>query len=91
MARGYRVVFLHRRGSLLPYVRTWTAASLFGSLQVQGDALQVNCPERASLASLVQQRHAALRDRRLVEISFLSVVVRCPERTPHLSLPPHHP
>lgn len=70
LGRGYRVVFLHRKGSLLPYVRTLSADGIFDLLDGADDV------KKASLMHLVAKRSAARKEGRLLELPFVSVVVR---------------
>lgn len=70
LSRGYHVVFLHRKGSLLPFVRTLSPDGIFDLLDGADDA------KKASLMHLVTKRSAARKEGRLLELPFVSVVVR---------------
>lgn len=70
------MVFLHRKSSLLPFVRTWTSEALFDALHVQGETITTSAEKSASLATLLAARRSALSQGRLLELDFVTVVVR---------------
>lgn len=73
---GYRVVFLHRNNSLLPFVRTFTTSSLFDAMDAANGDFMINPEKKAAISSLVAARRLALKEGRLLQISFVTVVVR---------------
>eukprot|EP00050_Salpingoeca_kvevrii_P022503 m.127507 g.127507 ORF g.127507 m.127507 type:complete len:308 (+) comp9725_c0_seq3:1534-2457(+) len=72
LKHGYAVIFLHREHSMRPYVRHWTAASLFGELALD-DSGAVVARDCSALREAIDARRRVLEEGLLLELDFLSV------------------
>ncbi|CAN0879317.1 Phosphopantothenate--cysteine ligase 2 [Linum grandiflorum] len=71
---GYAVVFLYRRGTILPYTRSLPADPLLECFEVGEDAnVQVRQSYSEAVKSSVSNHHAAVADHLLLKLPFTTI------------------